>query len=82
MQEKVTYVIKAHDNMFPGKPDLYYYGMGPSSRYAKKTAFFFGPDNKLAFIIEASTDTCAKIVAENIAKAVTTPSMQSRAVRV
>lgn len=76
----VLYLIKAHDHMFPGRPDVYYYGLGSSTK-SEKTVHRFGVDVKQAFVVEATTEACAKLTAEIIAKGITSPSIKPWVVR-
>ncbi len=76
-----AYLIKGYDHMFPGRPNFYYYGRGPSQSQPGKIANLFGGDIDKAFIVEASSDWCAKMVAEIIANGLTTPSIKTWAVQ-
>lgn len=62
-----TYVVRAHDPMFPGKPDMYLYGYGDSVTQDNKKAVFFGEEKRQAMRIEGSTQEWTRIVAEGVA---------------
>lgn len=62
-----TYVVRAHDPMFPGKPDIYLYGCGPSVKQPNKQAVFFGEERGQAMRIEGSNQEWTRVVAEGVA---------------
>jgi hypothetical protein len=62
-----TYAVKAHDPMFPGKPDVYLYGCGPSVTQPGKNAVLFGKEKKQSMLIEGNSQHWAKVVAESVA---------------
>lgn len=66
-QVTFTYVVKAHDPMFPGKPDIYLYGCGPSASQPGKKAVFFGEERQQAMLIEGISQHWTKTVAESVA---------------
>ena len=66
-QVTFTYVVKAHDPMFPGKPDTYLYGCGPSASQPGKMAVFFGEERQQAMLIEGTSQHWTKVVAKSVA---------------
>lgn len=67
-QVTFTYVVKAHDPMFPGKPDTYLYGCGPSASQPGKRAVFFGEERQQAMLIEGTSQHWTKVVAKSVAQ--------------
>ncbi len=76
-----AFVIKGYDNMFPGRPNFYYYGRGPSQSQPGKMANLFGGDINQAFTVEAGSEWCAELVANAVAKGLATPSIKTWAVK-
>lgn len=81
MTNQVAFVIKGYDHMFPGRPNFYYYGQGPSQSQPGKTANLFGGDINRAFVVEAGSEWCAEMVANIIAQGVATPSIKTWTVK-
>lgn len=61
------FLVKAHDRMFPGKPDVYFYGLF-YSRNKRRNVARFGPDAIDALTISGASRDWTKFVAQGIAK--------------
>lgn len=72
-----SYVVKGRDEMFPGRPNLYFYGWGASQKTPNRTVAQFGYEVEKALVVEASTKECAKMVADILANGVRSPSIKT-----
>lgn len=62
-----VFIIEAYDPMFPGKPNIYFYGLFYSAKKRRNVARF-GPDAESALTISGQSKDWAMFVAEGVAQ--------------
>lgn len=79
-----AYVIKVRDETSLTRPNLYFHGWG-ERRWTERGMIApaqFSHHFDKAFVVEASTLACAKMVADILAKQVSTPSWRAWVARI